>query len=240
MKKVGSWKLSIVEKAGFSESQIVNMLSIWDSLGNEISSDGPRVSRLGARRILLDNGSRIVVRQFKRGGMIGKVNSSLHLRTGAFSTLRPYREYQVLKKLSDANFPSPRPLFVAVKYRVFGLAYEAFLGMEEILGFENFLEWAKISNIPEDSKKFCFRAGVLANELLAQGILHTDLHPGNIMINSETKEIVLIDFDNYSQSKQRSLEKNRLFLKERWSRAVRKHELDSSLFGTKFIEGLES
>lgn len=240
MKEFGNWQLQLTNEQALSEQQVISILEGWDSSGNIIASDGPRVSREAAKKISLPSGQNIVVRHYKRGGLFGKLNRSFHLRTTGFSRLRASREFQILEKLHSVDFPVPKPLFVAIRKRVFGLAYEAFLGMEELVGFVNFLEWAKSSSSSKEVEEFSFSAGMLAKELLVSNILHTDLHPGNVMVNTDTSEIVLIDFDKHSDVEQVELDRSKKFLSERWSRSVVKHSLEDRLLVEKFNEGLNS
>jgi len=70
--------------------------------------------------------------------------------------------------------------------------------------------------------------------LIEHGILHVDLHPGNVLVNPEGR-LFLIDFDKAR------LYKNSRGLKDkylrRWRRAVDKHDLPPFLY-YKLEEGI--
>ena len=71
--------------------------------------------------------------------------------------------------------------------------------------------------------------------LIQNGILHVDLHPGNIVIDGDN-QVFLVDFDKgkiYQGNREKL--KNRYL--SRWQRAVNKHGLPNML-NEMLIEGL--
>jgi predicted unusual protein kinase regulating ubiquinone biosynthesis (AarF/ABC1/UbiB family) len=68
---------------------------------------------------------------------------------------------------------------------------------------------------------------VQISRLIAHGIWHVDLHPGNVLIDTHG-EIHLIDFDRAQKNKSGEMRLRRKYLK-RWKRAVSKHGLPPQL-----------
>jgi len=139
-------------------------------------------------------GSSYVVRLFRRGGVIAKLNNSFFLQPFLKSdTFRPFLEYKILMKLISHGIKVPSPKAAIVKRYVGGF-YQGALVTKELVGSKNFLDLIvdKSSDrnmLVENS----YRAGVEAAKSIRAGIHHIDLHPGNVLCVSNV--VYLIDFD---------------------------------------------
>lgn len=130
------------------------------------------------------NGQSSVLRQYRRGGLMGRFNRDLYLWTGAQST-RPYREWMVMHRAARLGLRVPTPM-AAMVCRVAGLFYRASI----------LTPWvAHVGNLAAvSSDHVWFGAGVAIARLHAAGIWHADLNVHNILIDPQN-ETWIIDFD---------------------------------------------
>ena len=163
----------------------------------------------------------VVVKEYRRGGLFGKVNPNLYLNT---AESRPEQEYRMLKVAAKAGVSTPVPL--AVMLKVSGnLFYRGWLMMRHLDHQDN------LANLSvNDADKAYEVLPVVAKELQAMidsSIFHQDLHPGNILV-SDDGSISVIDFDKAYQYKGAIQKLKRAYLL-RWRRAVIKHKLPEFL-----------
>ena len=151
------------------------------------------------------------------------VNGSYHSGIGAPENYRPFREFSLLKSLHEESFPCPKPVFAAARRICGGLCYQGFIGTERMAGYLNFLEWLSSSNNTDSRSVYSKRAGELCDQLLSLGVFHTDLHPGNVLVDIDSQDVVVIDFDKYREVEQDEIDIVRSKQEARWSRSLRKH-----------------
>ena len=161
----------------------------------------------------------VVVKRYARGGVFGRFISEHYLRWG---DTRSVIEYSFLRKVREIGVNAPLP---KACIEVGSLVYRTWLVTELIPDTESL---AEISRVNEE------RASRLIIELIRQvailirhGILHIDLHPGNVLVDKQDK-VYLIDFDravkldrDYNDIRDRYI--------FRWRRAVIKHSLPDIL-----------
>ena len=157
----------------------------------------------------------LVAKRYVRGGLLHLVNADLFLRYGA---VRSAREFAMLELARSIGVSAPLP--IASIWEGARL-YRAWLVMQEIKGEETL---AAVSLYDEERAmgaldRFVKQLGLLVEHR----ILHVDLHPGNVLIDSENL-VYVIDFDKSRRFKgdQRDL---REYYLRRWRRAVIKHKL---------------
>jgi 3-deoxy-D-manno-octulosonic acid kinase len=168
----------------------------------------------------LDGIDPLVIKFYRRGGLISHFNKDTYLRLGK---VRCRQEFEILDMVRSIGVRAPQPVAYAYKGT---LRYQCWLVTEEIQQHQTLAElslidsgWAEVllDKVIEEVSK-----------LVRHNIYHVDLHPGNIIVDSD-QNVFLIDFDKAHISKlnQKALRK-RYF--GRWRRAVIKHRLPDTLW----------
>lgn len=210
------------------------------SVGVAASSNGPRIGRAAVSRIEVD-GRSLIVRHFRRGGLVAKFNSDTFLRLPPWSSFRMFAELKVLSALSLQGACVPRPVGAIVQPMVRAgnaALYRGLLITEELSGTKNLLaEAANGSAAGLPIEELCRRAGVEARRCLTLGVFHPDLHPGNVLFDAAGKTYI-IDFDqarlNYDRPLREPWQRRTV---ARWNRSIDKHSLPPQL-RTAFFDGL--
>lgn len=160
-------------------------------------------------------GYNLVLRPFRRGGLIGKINTDTFLRTGAAHS-RSYLEYTLLDWMHRQGLPVPTP--VAARYLPRGLLYSADLVTRQIAGASTLADRLALKALPYDVWS---GIGRVVRQMHDLGVHHSDLNCRNILLDAQDK-VWLIDFDKcWRRSKgawqsgnlarlQRSLDKERV------------------------------
>lgn len=161
----------------------------------------------------------VVIKQYLRGGFIRHLFKQAHLRIGK---TRSQQEYEFLQRVRAFGINAPEPVAHA---HTGILVYKAWLITKEI---EQPVSLAYLS-VTDESRARQIMGSVRGQvcALIEHNILHVDLHPGNVIVNSEN-QVFLVDFDKgrrFSGSKHKLRER---YLK-RWKRAVIKHGLPAML-----------
>jgi 3-deoxy-D-manno-octulosonic acid kinase len=130
----------------------------------------------------------LVLRRFRRGGLIGKVNADCYLRLGAMRS-RACREYHLLDWMRRAGLPVPRP--VAARYAPFGLCYRADLVTERIPDARPLAEILQERALPP---AVWSDIGAVIRRMHDAGVDHVDLNCRNILLDGGDAPW-LIDFD---------------------------------------------
>ena len=127
----------------------------------------------------------LVLRHYRRGGLVAKVSRSHYVFTGR-KRVRSIAEFELLKDLYDLDLPVPQP--VAAWYERKGPVYQASIIVERIPGAVTFGSvWR---DLPEDT--WC-EIGRVIRRFHDAGVFHADLNCFNILLVGETS--YLIDFD---------------------------------------------
>lgn len=161
----------------------------------------------------------VVVKHYRRGGLLGRIISNWYLRS---AKPRSQLEFEVLLKVRSLGISAPEPLVYAFSK---GLLYRAWLVTREIRNSRNLVEIALTDSrelarlMPAVCEQVC--------KLIENGIYHTDLHPGNVLVDSGGKPYIL-DFDNAKEFKGRKNQLRDAYLC-RWRRAALKHKLPEDL-----------
>ncbi len=162
----------------------------------------------------------VVIKHYTRGGLIRRLVKRRYVKWGK---TRCQVEYEILNKVRDLGVGAPKPVAYAYQGRLF---YKCWLVTREI---EQQQTLARLSLM--DVERASSVIGRIADHvatLIQNQILHVDLHPGNVLVDSGNR-VYLIDFDKARYS---YLNKDKLRDKyiSRWRRAVIKHRLPEMLW----------
>lgn len=178
----------------------------------------------------LENGVRVVLKRYRRGGLLGKVPTLKEYHTSFSRMYRSFGELEALDLLRGAGVRVPRPIAASVQ-RLVPPFYSAALATEELSGTKNLLQC-----LDQLTPELASAIGREARKSIDVGILPVDLHLGNVLV-SEVGEFWLIDFDKARTRYQ--IEGACRLLTDRWARSVVKHGLGEALTKA-FEEGVRA
>lgn len=133
-----------------------------------------------------------VLRHFHRGGLIGRINSDLFLRTTPRNS-RPFREYDLLAVMFAKGLPVPRP--VAARFVPAGLFYRADIITECIPTARPLADVLEDADLPAS---VWIDIGAAIKALHSNLIFHSDLNARNILLDADHR-VWIIDFDKCAQ-----------------------------------------
>jgi 3-deoxy-D-manno-octulosonic acid kinase len=139
----------------------------------------------GGARFINANGHYWIVRDYLRGGLLGRINRNRYF-FWTEERVRAFHEAQLLRHLYDLGLPVPK-VVAALYQRVF-LTYRCTIILERFKDVKPF--GACAFELPENR---WFKIGQLIRRLHDNKVNHVDLNCFNILIGEE-KEF-LIDFD---------------------------------------------
>jgi 3-deoxy-D-manno-octulosonic acid kinase len=185
--------------------------------------DSGAASILGGRRPIsrthLNHIGAVVVKHYRRGGLLGNLVKNSYLATGKKRCQSEFEQMDAARRLGVSV---PEPILYAYKGH---LLYHAWLVTREI---EQSQSMAQISRTEPDRAAAVMQSIVREISVLIEHlILHADFHPGNVLIDKKD-QVFIIDFDKaapFAGSKEMLRRKYR----QRWCRAVRKHGLPEML-----------
>jgi 3-deoxy-D-manno-octulosonic acid kinase len=134
----------------------------------------------------------LVLRHYRRGGLIARVSADRYLWRGAERT-RSFSEWHLLYQMHRAGLPVPRP--IAAGYRRHGSTYTADILLRRIPRVLSLA--AAITEAPV-SLAVWVAIGRCLRGFHARGFCHADLNAHNVMLGDEQGEVWLIDFDRGS------------------------------------------
>ena len=146
-----------------------------------------RATGRGTTHIVRDDRRLLVLRHYRRGGLVARVSPDRYLWRGEAAT-RPFRELSLLAQLHAAGLPVPVP--VGARYQRTGRLYTGDLLTEYLPdtrslaqrlvdGSTGLATWAAIGR--------CLR------RFHDEGVFHADLNAHNILLRND--EVFVIDFD---------------------------------------------
>jgi 3-deoxy-D-manno-octulosonic acid kinase len=128
----------------------------------------------------------LVLRHYRRGGLIARLSERRYLFTGYVRT-RSFAEFRLLSELRSLGLPVPRPIAALVdRQGVF--SYEAAILIERIEGALPLPEHPEVAD-----KALWYRVGQTIAGFHRAGLDHVDLNCDNILVSGE--RVFLIDFD---------------------------------------------
>lgn len=205
----------------WSNDALDKVFAVMRSESRSLSqSSGKTLSGRGIVRFVdLPNIGPVAVKQYRRGGLLRFLVKERYL---AGDPPRPAVEWSTLHEAESLGVKVPTPLGFATEG---GLLYRAWLFTREIPKHESLSEIAvsDVNRLPPLIESLVGQV----SKLIASGIKHVDLHPGNVVV-SDSDEVYLLDFDKAHRV---SLQKRELRDQYvwRWRRAVIKHKLPEQL-----------
>jgi 3-deoxy-D-manno-octulosonic acid kinase len=185
-------KQSVVAGAAmlYDTSRVSNLTLSWFDpgyWGSRSELDGEARGR-GTTHYIKTDGKRLVLRHYRRGGLIAHLSKDRYLWRDEGST-RPFAEWQLTYRLHRAGLPVPAP--VAARYQRDGLTYRGDIITERL---------STVGSLAE-----CLRTGALSvltwisvgrciRRFHDLGVCHADLNAHNVLLNEEGS-VYLIDFD---------------------------------------------
>ena len=200
-----------------TDRQLKQLVAFFNMPTNPVDSVlGGRGSVAIAR---LEGIGSVVVKYYIRGGFIRYLVKRRYLRWGR---TRCQIEYELLQKVRDLGLSAPEP--IAYAYRG-SLLYKGWLVTKKIKDQQTL---AELGCGDEEHAHIVMKELInQVSTLIRNNIFHVDLHPGNVLVDSDGR-VFLLDFDRARISQ---MNKNRLrdhYLR-RWRRAVIKHRLPEML-----------
>lgn len=128
-----------------------------------------------------------VLRHYRRGGFMARINRASYFWTGA-NTTRSFAEFQLLMFMKQAGLPVPQPW--AATYRRCGLFYRAAILIQRIPKVQ------PLAKVLDAGHHDAVAGAVLA--MHNAGVWHADLNAYNILVNDQG-QVWLIDFDKGKQ-----------------------------------------
>lgn len=129
----------------------------------------------------------LVLKHYRRGGLIGKMVEDRYLYTG-FERTRAIAEYRLLAWMRDRQLPVPAP--VAAQIVCQGLYYRADLITQRIAGAKDLSQILQQPLAPNQIR----RIGAVIANFHRLGIHHADLNIHNILLDAQDR-VWIIDFD---------------------------------------------
>lgn len=157
----------------------------------------------------------VTIKKYFRGGLIRYLNRQTHVRRGP---TRPQAEFDLLNRVREIGVNAPEPVAYVIKGE---LLYHGWLVTRKIV---NSRSLAELCSLDPPKAEAATRALVhQVSVLMNNHILHTDLHPGNVLVDQNGTAYIL-DFDK-TRTDIHNREKLQYRYKERWHRAIMKYRL---------------
>lgn len=156
----------------------------WDAQGLTVD----RFSGRAKVDVVRHGDQRWVLREFRRGGLVGKVVDKTYVWTGLAAT-RPWREWHLLAELHAAGLPVPRPIAAHVhRGRV---RYSGHILSELI---ENVTPLLHILRRERMNAAAWSRFGRTIRHFHRARVHHPDLNISNVLVHEDGR-FFLVDFD---------------------------------------------
>jgi RIO-like serine/threonine protein kinase len=159
----------------------------------------------------------IAVKHFARGGMIRHVNRHFYCQ---WPRSRGENEFRWLETARRVGIAAPRPIAFATRGRIIG---QCWLIMSALTGHRSLIQATQDGSLDGAA---CKQVADQIRILMAHGIWHRDLHPGNILVDQKNRPCI-IDFDKACYLRDRRMLRKRYH--RRWNRAIVKHGLPGEL-----------
>jgi 3-deoxy-D-manno-octulosonic acid kinase len=144
--------------------------------------------RGGAWRLELAGGLRVVVRRYRRGGLVARVVADRYVGTRP----RPLRELAVTAEARRRGVSAPEVLAARVDG---GLVYRGALVTLEVPGARTLIDALRDAAGADARCALAADAGRAVAALHAAGVYHADLNLTNILVRPAGGDAVLVDFD---------------------------------------------
>jgi len=139
---------------------------------------------------------KFVLRRYHRGGMARRICENHYCWQGLKKT-RPWREFELLRQMTEQRLPCPRPYACLVQRQ--GLRYTGSLITEFIPESQTL---AQVLQSRELDSKVWFEIGRTLRIFHDAGVYHADLNAHNVLLDDRDR-VFLIDFDRGAIKKDR-------------------------------------
>jgi 3-deoxy-D-manno-octulosonic acid kinase len=145
----------------------------------------------GATVLFEADGRRLVLRHYRRGGLVRHLSDDLYLRTGLRNS-RPWRELALLTRLHAGGMPVPPPVAARVSpVSGFSPWYRGDLVTEYLPGTRTLAEALREGPLDDDAWP---RIGMTIAGFHGLAVDHADLNAHNVLLDGDGV-VYLIDFD---------------------------------------------
>jgi 3-deoxy-D-manno-octulosonic acid kinase len=207
-------------------SDIQKMALIREFHQSQEEAEAPLSGRVRPQSADIHGLGRLIVKHYYRGGVLRHLNRRTYLNVGK---TRSAAEFEALTYLRSIGLNAPEPVAFA-SLDIWFFFYHAWLVLKEIPSAETL---AKLSlSKPSHAESVLEEISKQIRILIDNGILHVDLHPGNVLVDADNN-VFLIDFDKVQMNFSNH---NRLALiyTKRWRRSILKHNLPLFLLSISF------
>jgi len=179
----------------------------------------PLAGRQRPSRIELPGVGPVVVKQYRRGGVLAHFNKTRYLRCGK---PRCQLEFEQTAAARRMGIDAPEPIAFAWRGRLF---YRAWLVTRQIRAPRTLAQLGARS--PEHIAAIMPALKIQFARLVDHGLWHVDLHPGNVLVDASDR-LFLVDFDK-ARTFRGPRQKLNAAYRRRWQRAVEKYDLPAAL-----------
>ncbi|MCS6925366.1 MAG: hypothetical protein NZ578_05630 [Candidatus Binatia bacterium] len=191
--------------SGFTEYRVATqqwwLKAGWEAVLREAIASGshsppsplPGSGGRGALRIIvLGDGSKGIVRHYRRGGLVRYVLHDLYWDRPP----RPFAELRCTEIARQRGVPTVEVLGAGVTWYRFGL-YRGVLVTREAAGYRHLWAWLQMRQTGTEREKALTAVAYAIAQLHHAGIAHADLNLTNILLHPthETAKALVIDFD---------------------------------------------
>ncbi|MGD9762982.1 MAG: lipopolysaccharide kinase InaA family protein [Candidatus Binatia bacterium] len=190
--------------------------------------------RGAAAAFALDSRLSVVLRPYRRGGLVARFNQARYL---GFSP-RPFEELRTATAISAAGVPTPEPLGAAVLWDCPGV-YRGAVATREVAGASNL--WRHLQSVAVPARAAaCAAAAAAARQLHHAGALHPDLNLQNFLVRAGGGglEAWLIDLDGVRFAPVTARARRNAF--ERVCRSIRKLDPESAVITLACVEAFRA
>lgn len=205
-------------RSDLTDQQLEQLIRLFDTPAGTVDSVlGGRSSVTIAQ---IEGLGSVVVKYYTRGGLVRYFVKHRYMK---WKKTRCQIEYELLQRVRRLGVSAPEPIAYACRG---GLFYKAWLVTSEIKHQQTLAELSCA-----DKQHACSVMGELirhVSTLISNDILHVDLHPGNVLVDSGDR-VFLVDFDKACLSRKNKNKLRDQYL-TRWRRSVVKHRLPEMLY----------
>jgi hypothetical protein len=139
-------------------------------------------------------GEELLVRHHQHGGLLRFLTGARFLKPG-----RPFEELILAQRLSDLGIPTPK-LVAARSQRSFGPFWRLALVSVRVPGAQDLVRVLAGLDAARAARPLLRAMGELVGRLHRAGLLHVDLHPGNMLVGGDWRtlehpELWILDLD---------------------------------------------
>lgn len=142
----------------------------------------------GQTWIVREGNRQLVLRHYRRGGLIAKISHDRYVWRGEEAT-RPFRELRLLALMHAAGLPVPAP--VAARYLRHGAAWSGDIIVEFLPDTQTLAQRLAGDGV---SLETWAAIGRTLRRFHFEGVYHSDLNAHNILLRG-SREVFVIDFD---------------------------------------------